>query len=117
MKSTKSQMPTKKLKSLLFSSCVCLSVFTNNSRAQSTIQNDKMKPVKPFKINVEQSVLDDLKNRLKQTRWPDADENAGWNQGTNKVYLQELVKYWLNSYDWRKQEAILNKFPQFTVEI
>ena len=76
-----------------------------------------MKTPTPFKINIEQSVLDDLKNRLKQTRWPDADENAGWNQGTNKAYLQQLVNYWVTTYDWRRQEALLNKFPQFTAEV
>lgn len=113
----KHQMQTRKLKNWVRFSCICLSVFANSSLAQSTIQNDKMKHVNPFKIDIEQSVLDDLKNRLKQTRWPDADEDAGWTQGTNKAYLQQLVNYWLNTYDWRKQEAMLNSIPQFTVEI
>jgi pimeloyl-ACP methyl ester carboxylesterase len=119
MKSTtdKPQLKTKKLKHLVVSSGICLSILTNNSQAQSTAPTGKTKQVNPFKITVEQSVLDDLKNRLKQTRWPDADENAGWTQGTNKAYLQQLVNYWINTYDWKKQEALLNSFPQFTVEI
>lgn len=73
--------------------------------------------VKPFKIDVPQTVLDDLQNRLRQTRWPDAPENIGWKYGTDPEFLQKLVAYWQNGYDWRKQEAALNKFPQFTVEI
>jgi len=73
--------------------------------------------VKPFKIDVQQTVLDDLQNRLRQTRWPDAPENIGWKYGTDPVFLQSLIAYWQNGYDWRKQEAALNKFPQFTVEI
>ncbi len=63
------------------------------------------------------TVLDDLQSRLSQTRWPDAPENIGWKYGTDPVFLQNLVAYWQNGYDWRKQEATLNQFPQFTVEI
>lgn len=117
MKSRNNKQQVKKLKNLVGSSCICLSIFANSSSAQSTVQPDKTKQVKPFKINVEQAVLDDLKKRLTQTRWPDADESAGWGQGTNKAYLQQLVNYWLTTYDWRKQEALLNGYPQFTVEI
>lgn len=76
-----------------------------------------MSTVKPFKIEVQQTVLEDLQTRLRQTRWPDAPENIGWKYGTDPVFLQKLIAYWQNGYDWRKQEAALNKFPQFTVEI
>lgn len=73
--------------------------------------------MKPFKINVPQDVLNDLSTRLKQTRWTDEPENAGWSYGTNPSYLRELVTYWQNDYDWRKHEAEINKHPQFKVEI
>lgn len=76
-----------------------------------------MYTVKPFKIDVQQTVLDDLQNRLRQTRWPDAPDNIGWKYGTDPVFLKSLVAYWQNGYDWRKQEAALNAIPQFTVEI
>jgi pimeloyl-ACP methyl ester carboxylesterase len=76
-----------------------------------------MQQVKPFQINVAQSVLDDLTTRLAQTRWPDEPENAGWNYGMNPSYLRELVTYWQESFDWRQQEALLNSFPQYKVEI
>lgn len=73
--------------------------------------------MQPFKIDVPQEVLNDLSARLKQTRWTDEPENAGWSYGTNPDYLRELVTYWQNEYDWRKHEAEINKHPQFKVEI
>ncbi len=76
-----------------------------------------MKQTTPFTIIIDQPVLDDLKFRLQQTRWTDEPDNAGWNYGTNPAYLRELVDYWLHTYDWRKQEAALNQFPQFKTTI
>jgi pimeloyl-ACP methyl ester carboxylesterase len=76
-----------------------------------------MKNTTPFKIEIGQSILDDLQQRLKQTRWTDEPEDAGWNYGTNPAYLRELVEYWQTKYDWRKQESMLNQFPQFKVVI
>jgi pimeloyl-ACP methyl ester carboxylesterase len=71
----------------------------------------------PFKIDVPQSVLDDLHHRLANTRWPDEIEDAGWGYGANREYLQQLVAYWQQGYDWRAQEAKLNEFAQFTAEV
>ena len=71
----------------------------------------------PFTIKVDQKVLDDLKDRLAKTRWADEPENAGWDYGTNPAYLREIVTYWKDKFDWRKQEAALNQFPQFKVNI
>jgi pimeloyl-ACP methyl ester carboxylesterase len=76
-----------------------------------------MKNVTPFTIRVAQDILDDLQFRLGETRWTDEPENAGWNYGTNPAYLKQLVTYWQTEYDWRKQEAALNAFPQFLTEI
>lgn len=76
-----------------------------------------MLTVQPFQIEVQQPVLDDLQTRLRQTRWPDAPDDIGWNYGTDPVFLKSLVDYWQNGYDWRKHEAALNQFPQFTAEI
>lgn len=73
--------------------------------------------IKPFKINVQQSVLDDLQKRLARTRWPDEVEDSGWDYGTNLGYMKELADYWQHKYDWRLQEAELNKFAQFKAEI
>jgi pimeloyl-ACP methyl ester carboxylesterase len=76
-----------------------------------------MTAIKKFNINVRQEVLNDLSTRLKNTRWTEEPEGSGWSYGTNSNYLKELVDYWQNSYNWRKQEEALNQFPQFTTEI
>jgi pimeloyl-ACP methyl ester carboxylesterase len=73
--------------------------------------------IRPFRIDVPQAELDDLLDRLARTRWPDAVPGVGWSQGVPLDYLKELAEYWRTAYDWRKQEAALNAFPQFTTEI
>ena len=73
--------------------------------------------VDPFTIQVSEEVLLDLRQRVARTRWPDELPDAGWDYGTNLTYLQHLVRYWNESYDWRAQERLLNTFPQFTTEI
>ena len=73
--------------------------------------------ITPFKIEIQQTVLEDLRDRLSRTRWPDESEGAGWSMGTNLEYLQDLVKYWQTKYDWRTHEAKLNRLEQFTTEI
>src|SRR6266446_6847406 len=77
-----------------------------------------MTDLRPFRLNVPESVLDDLKERLDRIRWPDAPPHgAPWQFGTDLTYLQELVSYWRQNFDWRKQEAKLNEFPQFMAPI
>lgn len=71
----------------------------------------------PFQIQVAEEDLIDLSQRLARTRWPDALPGAGWDYGTSLSYLQQLVSYWRQSYDWRAWERLLNTFPQFTTEI
>lgn len=73
--------------------------------------------VQPFKINVAQATLDDLAERLAKTRWTDEIDGADWEYGTNDAFLKDLVGYWQNGYDWRKQEAALNELAQFTAEV
>lgn len=76
-----------------------------------------MIPIRPFSIHVTQDILDDLQQRLSQTRWTDEPQNAEWQYGTNPDYLRELVSYWQTTYDWRKHEASLNAFPQYRTTI
>jgi len=71
----------------------------------------------PFRIHVEDAVLDDLRLRLAMTRWPDALPNAGWGYGTSLDYARELCAYWRDDYDWRAHEAMLNALPQYRAEI
>lgn len=73
--------------------------------------------VVPFTIEVPEAVLVDLRERLAKTRWPDEIENAGWDYGTSGVYLRELVEYWQDGFDWRKQERLLNSFPGFRADV
>jgi len=73
--------------------------------------------IEPFTIDIPQTTLDDLRERLHRTRWTDEVESAGWDYGTNQTYLQELVRYWQTQYDWREQEAKLNQFAQFRADI
>lgn len=73
--------------------------------------------IKPYQINVPQTVLSDLLERLKDTRWPDEVKGSGWSMGTNLDYMRELTDYWQHQYDWRKQEAKLNEFKQFKAEV
>jgi pimeloyl-ACP methyl ester carboxylesterase len=71
----------------------------------------------PFHIQVAEEMLVDLRERLARTRWPDELPDASWDYGTNRDYLQQLVTYWREQYDWRAQERLLNTFPQFQTEI
>jgi pimeloyl-ACP methyl ester carboxylesterase len=71
----------------------------------------------PFRLEVPQAALDDLRGRLDRTRWPEQIPGLGWSRGVEKSYLQELAGYWRDAYDWRAQEAGLNAFPQFTTQI
>ena len=71
----------------------------------------------PFRIDVADAVLADLQVRLRQTRWPDDVRDAGWRYGTDGAYLRELVDYWLQRFDWRAQEAALNRFAHFRATV
>ncbi len=76
-----------------------------------------MSDIEPFRIDVPESVLDDLRERLSRTRFPDPIEGSGWAYGTDADYLRELCTYWREKFDWRAQERLLNGFDQFTTSI
>src|SRR5262245_30660441 len=61
--------------------------------------------------------LANLRRRLEQTRWPERETSAGWEQGPPLAKLQELIAYWRTDYDWRRCEAELNRWPQFRTDI
>ena len=73
--------------------------------------------IRPFHIDVPQADLDDLRDRLARTRWPDELPGVGWSRGVPLGYLRELAEHWRTAYDWREHEARLNGFPQFTTTI
>ena len=75
------------------------------------------KSIRPFRINVPQNVLADLKRRLATTRWPDQETVTDRSQGVQLATMKALVGYWQSGYDWRKVEARLNALPQFVTVI
>lgn len=76
-----------------------------------------MPNLRPFAINVPDDTLVDLRRRLAATRWPDPGFDPGWEYGADLTYLRETCAYWASGYDWRKQEAALNQYPQFLCEV
>ncbi|MFE3543247.1 epoxide hydrolase family protein [Nocardia sp. NPDC059177] len=76
-----------------------------------------MTTIRPFRIDIPQTDLDDLRDRLRRTRWAAPLPGAGWDRGVPTDYLRELARYWAEDFDWRAQESALNEFPQFVTEI
>lgn len=60
---------------------------------------------------------EDLRRRLRATRWPEFPEDAGWSEGTDLAYLRELVEYWIDGFDWLTQEAALSRYPRWRVTV
>jgi hypothetical protein len=73
--------------------------------------------IREFRIAIPDADLDDLRRRLKATRWPDREVVDDWTQGTPLAYLQEVCAYWADGFDWRSWEKKLNGWPQFVTEI
>src|SRR5262245_51089362 len=74
-------------------------------------------PITPFSIHVADADLADLKARLARARLPDEIPGSDWSYGTSRAYLESLVRYWRDTFDWRAQERRLNRFEQFTTTI
>lgn len=83
------------------------------AHAQSTDSN----AIRPFRVNVPQDALDDLRRRITATRWSDRETVSDRSQGVPLKNFQEIVRYWGTGYDWRKAEAKLNALPQFMTTI
>ena len=77
----------------------------------------KNKEIRPYRIDIPQADLDDLAQRLARTRWSEQLPGPDWQRGVPVGYLTDLARYWVTSYDWRKQEALINAYPQFMTEI
>jgi pimeloyl-ACP methyl ester carboxylesterase len=73
--------------------------------------------VTPFRIEIPQGELDDFRDRLERTRWPEPETVGDWSQGVPLAYLRDLCRYWADAYDWRATEARLNTLPQLRIEI
>ncbi len=73
--------------------------------------------IRPFRVNVPEESLADLRRRIAATRWPDKETVADQSQGVQLATIRELARYWATDYDWRKCESKLNALPQFITEI
>lgn len=73
--------------------------------------------IEPLTLSIPEAQIDELRERLGRTRWPDQAPGEPWAYGTNLAYMRELADHWRTDFDWRAQEAALNAFPQFTVEL
>lgn len=104
----------------LMAAAGALSAGMASTRAQSIAPragSGGSEAIVPFRIQVPDAVLRDLKERLARARFADEFPDAGWDYGTNLKYLQSLVAYWRDTYDWRAQERRLNRFSQFKTTI
>jgi pimeloyl-ACP methyl ester carboxylesterase len=79
--------------------------------------DDPSSAAEPFTQQTDPAALEDLRGRLRATRWPNAPEEAGWSLGTDLGYLRELVDYWADGFDWPAQEAALARLPRFRVTL
>ncbi len=73
--------------------------------------------IQPFTINIQEAALDDLRDRLARTIFPDEAEGSGWAYGISLAYMKEVADYWRHRYDWRAHEAALNRFAQFKADV
>ena len=73
--------------------------------------------LEPFSIEIAEEVLVDLRQRIRQTRWPGQVAGIGWQQGTELQFLKTLLEYWADGFDWRERERELNRFRHFRAEI
>ena len=71
----------------------------------------------PFEVSIPESVLDDLKERLKKTRWPLEANTSPWTYGASLSYMKDICAYWCDHYDWRKAESLINKYPNYLVNL
>jgi pimeloyl-ACP methyl ester carboxylesterase len=90
---------------------------SRKEHATMTVADRSDTQIQPFRIEIPQAELDDLRDRLARTRWLDELPGVGWTRGVPLSYLEELAAYWADGFDWRAQEARLNQFPQFTTTI
>src|SRR5690348_1937129 len=73
--------------------------------------------IRPFRFNVPEEEMTDLRRRINATRWPERETVADASQGVQLATTQELARYWGSDYDFRRLEAQLNALPQFMTEI
>jgi pimeloyl-ACP methyl ester carboxylesterase len=101
---------------LLSASLLPMSVRAADGSVPALVLPPATPDVARFKVQVPQAALQDLKQRLRDTRWPDKEPVTGWSQGVPLAKARALVEYWSSGYDWRRAEDALNAWPQFRTE-
>ncbi len=76
-----------------------------------------MSAIRPFRFEIPEAAIVDLRRRLSDARWPERETPADWSQGVPLAYVREVCEYWRTEYDWRRCETQLNALPQFVTEI
>jgi len=94
---------------------ILFAVVFSEVTAQEKIKTDET--IRPYRINISNADLKDLKERIQDTKWPGKETVADQSQGANLSKMKDLVNYWGTNYDWRKAEAKLNAYPQFVTKI
>lgn len=95
----------------------CLHILVLATTVHVTAPTAVASELEPFEIKFSDTGLEDLKQRLKRTRWPGSAPSDDWSYGVPVEYMQSFVDYWANDYDWRKVEAELNRYDQYLTEI
>ncbi len=90
---------------------------TSRKETMAMTVADRSDELRPFRIDIPQADLDDLRDRLARTRWPDELPGVGGDYGVRLDYVKGLAERWHTSYDWRSWESRLNQYPQFTTSI
>jgi len=72
---------------------------------------------RPFHVDIPQTEIDRIVNRVRDAQWPDRLDASDWRYGANWDYMRALAKYWVEQFDWRKAEANLNRYPQFLARV
>ena len=73
--------------------------------------------IKPFKINISNKILEEINTKVKNYPWHEMPDDGGWKYGSNLDYMKEISSYWIKDFDWRKHEAEINKFSNFTTVV
>jgi pimeloyl-ACP methyl ester carboxylesterase len=90
---------------------------TNVTQPTATQKSDASDAIRPFRVNISDETLSDLRRRIAATKWPDRETVTDATQGVNLATMKKLAEYWEKNYDWRKAEARLNSYPQFITNI
>ena len=91
-----------------------------SASTKSSVNSDtttRQGEIRPFRVDIPEEALDDLRRRIAATNWPERETVADQSQGVPLAMIQKLGRYWATDYDWRKCEGTLNALPQFIAEI